>query len=61
MSRTSVAQRESDIIDYREHDASWLAEMGEAPTFHPTADEFSDPLRYIASIQRTAAAHGAHR
>lgn len=55
------AQRESDIIDFREHDASWLAGMDEAPTFHPTAEEFQDPLRYISSIQREAAAYGANK
>lgn len=51
-------QRESDMIDFKD-DASWLADIAEAPIYRPSAAEFADPLRYIASIQREAATYGA--
>ena len=53
-------QRESDIIDFQD-DASWLAEITEAPIYRPSAAEFADPLRYIASIQHKAAVYGVSK
>lgn len=38
-----------------------LAAVKEAPVYHPTPDEFSDPLRYIASIRAEAEAFGLCR
>ena len=31
-----------------------MAAVKEAPVFHPSAEEFADPLRYIASIRAEA-------
>ena len=35
-----------------------MVELPEAPVFHPTAAEFTDPLAYIAKIQPRGAAAG---
>lgn len=33
-------------------------ELEEAPTFYPTKEQFSDPLRYISSIRQKAELYG---
>eukprot|EP00850_Spirogloea_muscicola_P018267 SM000166S02448 [mRNA] locus=s166:30996:36046:+ [translate_table: standard] len=43
---------------YGGDDLAWTAAVPECPTFHPTADEFADPLAYIASLRPLAAAAG---
>ena len=35
-----------------------LSAVKEAPVYHPTEDEFADPLRYIASIRAEAEEFG---
>eukprot|EP00850_Spirogloea_muscicola_P016183 SM000129S26170 [mRNA] locus=s129:347986:353264:- [translate_table: standard] len=39
-------------------DLAWTAAVPDCPTFHPTPDEFADPLAYIASLRPLAAAAG---
>ena len=55
---TATLQNEAAIYDFREQQAGWIADVGEAPTFRPTPEEFADPLGYIASIQAEAAKYG---
>ena len=38
--------------------ASASASLREAPTFHPTAAEFENPLRYIMSIRQESEEYG---
>lgn len=35
-----------------------VAEVPEAPVYHPTAEEWEDPLAYVASIQDEAVKAG---
>lgn len=35
------------------------SQLQEAPTFHPTAEEFRDPLAYIAKVRHEAEGYGA--
>jgi hypothetical protein len=56
---TATLQNEAAIYDFRERQSGWIADVGEAPTFHPTREEFADPLEYIASIQAVAAKYGS--
>lgn len=37
---------------------SWTKQLSPCPTFHPTADEFTDPVAYISSIHDQVERHG---
>ena len=36
----------------------WVYRVPDAPVFHPTEEEFKDPMRYIQSIQSEASRWG---
>ncbi|RRT69461.1 hypothetical protein B296_00005993, partial [Ensete ventricosum] len=36
----------------------WLKSLPLAPEFHPTLQEFQDPIAYILKIEKEAAAYG---
>ncbi len=46
------------MVGFYEAEAGWMDALAEAPTFRPTVEQFADPLGYIRSIQKEAAAAG---
>ena len=36
----------------------WIDEIPECPVYHPTKEEFEDPIAYVQKISPTAAKHG---
>jgi jmjN domain len=51
-------QLETEMVDFHKQQAAWMDRLPEAPTYHPTHEQFADPLAYIRSIQQEAAQHG---
>ena len=52
------AQLEADMVEFHQAEAGWMESLPDAPTFRPTVAQFADPLAYIRSIQKEAAAAG---
>ena len=50
-----AADDASGAVDEQEE---WLSRITDAPTYRPTAEEFEDPIKYIASIREVSRQHG---
>ena len=63
MSRSPIAsQHDTAMTVSRERQGpARLLQLPEAPVFHPTEQEFADPLRYIAGIRAQAEPYGLCR
>lgn len=64
---SNVRTRESESVQLdkvtsgRNPEDTCMTVLGEAPVFHPTEEEFSDTLKYIASIRMKAEPYGVCR
>ena len=47
------------MLQYQQKQGHWLSQLETGPTFHPTFEEFQDPIAYIRSIQSEGSKHGA--
>ena len=47
------------MLQYQQKQGHWLAQLEAGPVFHPTLEEFQDPIAYIRSIQTEGSKHGA--
>ena len=45
-------------MSFHSNGGEWVYRVPDAPVFHPTEEEFKDPMRYIQSIQSEASRWG---
>lgn len=51
-------KRQQEMLQYQQKQGHWLSQLETGPTFHPTFEEFQDPIAYIRSIQSEGSKHG---
>lgn len=54
--RDNFLKRKVDKFDF--DDLGWIEKIPECMVFHPSREEFEDPIRYLETIAPLASGHG---